>query len=331
VRRVLVVGGGVAGLAAALGVRDRAAALGTGVEVRVLEAGERPGGNLRTLHEDGFTVEWGPNGFLDNAPATLALVGRLGLEPELQPADALAARRFLFRRGRLHELRAAPLAFFASPLLSLGGRLRLLGEPWTRPKPEGHDETVHEFAARHLGEEAATVLVGAMVSGVFAGDARSLSLASAFPKMAEMDAEHGSLVRAMLAKARARRAARRRLAELRARGEEAPELERAGGPAGPGGTLTSFRRGIETLVDGLVAALDGAVATGAAGGGAHTRRRREPLERHARLGGAARGGRRGRRRSRRAGGAAPRAARRRARRGGCGHPIREPGGGCAGL
>jgi oxygen-dependent protoporphyrinogen oxidase len=81
--------------------------------------------------------------------------------------------------------------------------------------------------------------------------------------MAAMEEGHGSLVRAMLAKGRERRAAMKRLAELRARGEDAPELVRPGGPAGPGGTLTSFRGGIESLIEGLVRALDGAVETGA--------------------------------------------------------------------
>ena len=264
-RRVVVVGGGVAGLATALAVSDRARAAGVALELRVLEGGPRAGGNLRSERTDGYTVEWGPNGFLDNVPATLDLVRRIGLEGELQPADAAAARRFLYRRGRLHELAPQPLKFLASPVLSVRGRLRVLGEPWTRPKPAGVDETVHAFAARHIGEEAAAVLVGAMVSGVFAGDARSLSLASAFPKMAAMEEAHGSLVRAMLARGRERRAAKRRLAELRARGEAAPELTRPGGPAGPGGTLTSFGSGIETLIEGLVAALDregGAVETG---------------------------------------------------------------------
>lgn len=216
--RVVVVGGGVAGLATAFELAERG---GDGLELTVLEAAPRPGGNLRTEEEGGYRVEWGPNGFLDSVPATLDLVGRLGLDDELVRADAAAARRYLFRRGRLHLLPGGPLSFFTSGMLSLGGRLRVLAEPWTRPPAPEVDESVHDFAARHLGEEAATVLVGAMVSGVFAGDARNLSLAAAFPRMAEMEAEHGSLVRAMLARGRLRRAAKRRHEELVARGEAA--------------------------------------------------------------------------------------------------------------
>jgi oxygen-dependent protoporphyrinogen oxidase len=182
-----------------------------------------------------------------------------------RPPHAAAARRFLYRRGRLRALPGGPLSFLVSSVLSVPGRLRVLGEPWTKPKPEELDETVFDFAARHIGEEAAAILVDAMVSGVFAGDSRALSLGSAFPKMAAMEREHGSLVKAMMARGRERKAAKRKLAELAARGESAPELTRPGGPAGPGGTLTSFRHGIETLIEGLVRTLDregGPVETG---------------------------------------------------------------------
>lgn len=262
-RRVVVVGGGIAGLATALQLADRGKALPGGLDVRLLEAAPRLGGNIRTEHAEGFTVEWGPNGFLDNVPAMARLVERVGLAPAVRRADDAAGKRYLFRHGRLHELPAGPGGFLASPVLSLRGRLRVLLEPFAATRPEGVDESIHEFAARRIGAEAAEVLVDAMVSGVFAGDTKRLSLASAFPKMAAMEAEHGSLVRAMLARMRERRAAKRRARELAARGEEAAELTRPGGPAGPGGTLTSFEGGLEHLIDALAAALGDAVRTGA--------------------------------------------------------------------
>lgn len=260
-KRIVVVGGGIAGLATAYELRERAARVAGGLDVRLVEAAPRLGGNLRTERDGGFRVEWGPNGFLDNVPETLDLVRRLGLAGELCRSDAAAARRFLFRNGRLHLLPSGPGSFLTCPVLSLRGRLRVLAEPFAARHPGG-DETVYEFARRRLGAEAAQVLVGAMVSGVFAGDARQLSLASCFPKMAEMEAEHGGLVKAMLAKQRARGAARRQLARLRERGQDAPAMERPGGPVGPGGRLTSFRGGIQTFTDALAAALGPAVESG---------------------------------------------------------------------
>ena len=263
-KRIVVVGGGIAGLATAYELRERAARVPGGLEVRLVEAAPRLGGNLRTEREGGYRVEWGPNGFLDNVPETLDLVRRLGLSAELCPSDAAAARRFLFRNGRLHLLPGGPGSFLTCPVLSLGGRLRVLGEPFAARHPGG-DETVYDFARRRIGAEAAHVLVGAMVSGVFAGDARALSLQSCFPKMAEMEAEHGGLVKAMLAKQRARGAAKRELAQRRARGEATPEMaamERPGGPVGPAGRLTSFRGGIQTFTDAIASALGPAVEHG---------------------------------------------------------------------
>jgi protoporphyrinogen/coproporphyrinogen III oxidase len=261
-KRVVVIGGGISGLATALHLKDGASLVPGGLHLTVLEASDDPGGNIRTRRKDGFVIERGPNGYLDNAPATFTLVRRLGLEGELQRADHSAARRFLYRNGKLHRLPEGPLSFLFSPVLSIPGRLRVLGEPFARPRPQGADETVFEFARRRIGKEAASVLVDAMVSGVFAGDARALSLASSFPKMAAMEEEHGSLVRAMLARMRERRAAKREVAARRARGEEVEELTQPGGPAGPGGTLTSFREGMDVLPKALARELRDAVRCG---------------------------------------------------------------------
>lgn len=237
-QRVVIVGGGVTGLTTALEVRQAAAAAGIPVEVVVLEENDAPGGNIRTERVDGYTIENGPNGFLDNAPRTLELVRRIGLDGAMRHADEAAAVRYIYHDGTLHEVPTGPGSFLRSPLLSLRGRLRVLAEPFARHRPQ-HDETVHDFAARRIGPEAASVLVDAMVSGVFAGDVRALSLRSSFPKMAAMEAEHGGLVKAMVARMRAGQGARD-----------------GAGPAGPGGTLTSFEGGMDTLIRGLVAALD---------------------------------------------------------------------------
>ncbi|MCP4659159.1 MAG: protoporphyrinogen oxidase [bacterium] len=243
-KRTIIIGGGIAGLTTALQLKDRSAEIPGGLEVVVLEAGDRVGGNIRTDRVDGFRVEWGPNGYLDNVPATPALIERLGLEDQLQPADGSAEKRFLYRGGRLHRLPGGPISFLGCGVLSVGGRLRVMMEPFAGARPEGKDETVYEFASRRIGREAASVLVDAMVSGVFAGNVHELSLRSTFPKMAAMEAEHGGLVKAMLAKMRERRAARKAGATVG-----------GGGPAGPGGTLTSFRDGLEVLTARLAEVL----------------------------------------------------------------------------
>ncbi len=262
-KRVLIVGGGITGLTTALHLKDRAGEVPGGLEVRVLEANDDPGGNIRTRRIEGFTIERGPNGYLDNVPTTPALVRRLGLEDELQKADESAANRYLFRKGRLHLLPTGPLGFFRSPVLSLPGRLRVMAEPFARARPRGVDETIYDFASRRIGSEAASVLIDAMVSGVFAGNVHELSLAASFPKMAAMEEEHGGLVKAMLAKMKEKKAAGREVKRRRALGEDVEELTQPGGPAGPGGTLTSFRDGLDTLPMALARELDGILRTGA--------------------------------------------------------------------
>ena len=235
-KRVVIVGSGITGLTTALALKDRASEIPEGLEIVVLEAGDRVGGNIATDRVDGFTVEMGPNGYLDNVPETLALISRLGLDEEVQQADEAAEKRFLFRNGKLHFLPADPIGFLRCGVLSVRGRIRVMFEPFARSRPEGVDETVFDFAARRIGPEAASVLVDAMVSGVFAGNVNELSLQSTFPKMAAMEADHGGLVKAMVAKMVARRRAKKR-----------GETIVAGGPAGPAGRLTSFRNGLDTL------------------------------------------------------------------------------------
>lgn len=226
-RRVLVVGGGLSGLATAHALRKG------GAEVEVVEAAPAPGGKAQTVREEGWTVEQGPNGFLDSVPRTLELARELGLDERVQPADESAARRFLWLRRELRPIPTSPPAFLRSDLLSLRGRLRVLAEPFARRRPEG-DETVAAFARRRIGSEAARSLVAPMVLGVFAGDAERLSLRSVFPRMWEMESDHGSLFRALLARRRSRG---------------------GGGPAGPSGHLTSFRGGVQELVEALAGAL----------------------------------------------------------------------------
>ena len=237
---IVVVGGGVSGLSVTFHLKGLMGHRPDPATVICLEAAQRPGGNICTSKEEGFVCEWGPNGFLDNEPATLDLVRALGIEDRLLPSNETAKKRFVFRGGRLHRLPSGPLSFLRSDLLSLRGRLRLLAEPLAPARHDDGDESVLDFASRRIGPEAASILVDAMVSGIWAGDVRKLSLDAAFPKMSRMEAEHGSLFRAMLSRRR------------RARASRAP----SGGPAGPGGRLTSFKGGMNELIDALAAAIE---------------------------------------------------------------------------
>lgn len=232
-----VIGGGVTGLCVGWELSKR---LPPDAFI-ILESASRPGGTALTDRFDGWAVDHGPNGFLDREPLTLNWARELGLESRLVRASQSAARRFLYRDGILHELLPPP-RFLLSPVLSPRGRIRLCMEPLIPPrKSEKSSETVYEFAARRIGREAAQKLVGAMVLGVYGGDAEQLEMVSCFPRLAEMEARYGSLFRA-----------------LRARRRENPGAS----PMGPGGWLTSFSGGVETLAETAAGKLKNALRPG---------------------------------------------------------------------
>src|SRR6266540_152856 len=164
---VLIVGGGISGLALAYRLQQAA----PGTDVTVLEQRDRPGGTLWTNRHDGFQVEIGPNGFLDTKPTTLALCRDVGLGDRLLPASDDAGRnRYLFLGRKLKRLPAGPGEFLASDLLSWRGKLRFLCEPFQRRRRGGGDESIDAFARRRAGREAAAVFADALVTGIWAGD-----------------------------------------------------------------------------------------------------------------------------------------------------------------
>jgi oxygen-dependent protoporphyrinogen oxidase len=228
-----IVGGGISGLATAQAIlaRDPKA------EVVVFEAAARTGGKVMTERmPEGYLCEWGVNAFLDKSPRTLELCREIGLAPV--SADESAKKRYVYSEGKLHQLPEKPQQFLASKLLSVPGRLRVMGEIFSG-RTRKDDETLEEFGTRHLGREAFEKLIDPMASGVFAGDARRMSLKSCFPRIHEVESQYGSLIRGLV---RLQKEARR------AGKKDTP------GP-GPGGLLTSFRGGMSVLTDALTAGL----------------------------------------------------------------------------
>jgi oxygen-dependent protoporphyrinogen oxidase len=221
--RVVVVGGGVTGLCAAFYLSQKYGK----DQVLLLEADDRLGGQTRTTRENGFVCDWGPNGFLDRESLTLKWAEDLGLTNELVRADEAAAHRFILRDGQLREIPLSPPKFLTSPILSLPGRLRVLAEPLIRSKTS-EIESLWGFGARRIGKQAADFMIDPMASGIFGGDSKKLALAACFPRMMEMEHDHGSLFGAMLAKRKTKKNV---------------------SASGPAGVLTSFEQGIGYLPD----------------------------------------------------------------------------------
>jgi len=236
--RLVIIGGGISGLSLAYFLLQQKPSL----EITILESEKRAGGKIWTDKVDGFLCESGVNGFLDNRPRTLELVSRLSLRP--LRSNENARKRFILSGGKLHRLPESPVSFLSSNLLTLPGRLRVIWEIFTS-KGSGRDETLAEFARRRLGREAFEKLIDPMASGIYAGDPEKMSLKSCFPVIYNLEQEYGSLIRAMI--------------QLR---KKAKKTGKKVG-AGPGGVLTSFYDGMETMINALTGYLGEKVKTGA--------------------------------------------------------------------
>jgi oxygen-dependent protoporphyrinogen oxidase len=229
-KKIVIIGGGISGLTAAYMLVNQTGDL----EVTVLESDKRPGGKIWTEKADGFLCEKGPNGFLDNKPGTLELCKSLGIDPVRSNENS--KKRFIFSEGKLKALPESPVSFLKSDLMTLSGKLRLLLE-LNAPKGPA-DETVADFIIRRLGNEALEKLIDPMCSGIYAGDPDRMSIKSCFPRIKELEQEYGSLFKAL----------------FKIRKQKKMEQKNAGNPkvsVAPGGTLTSFYDGIQTITDAM--------------------------------------------------------------------------------
>lgn len=211
--RIAIVGGGIAGLAAA----HRIVELQPSCDLALIESADRLGGVLSTLHADGFQVERSADNFITTLPWGLDLCRRLGLSDQLLQTDARFRQTFVVYRGRLHKLpdgflmmaptRIWPLAL--TPLLSPWGKIRAAMEYFIPPRRDPSDESMAHFVRRRMGREAFERLVEPLVSAVYAADMERLSVLATLPRFREMEREHGSLIRAMRRQRRAGRETQR--------------------------------------------------------------------------------------------------------------------------
>jgi oxygen-dependent protoporphyrinogen oxidase len=224
---VIVIGGGLSGLAAALGAKQR------GASVEVLEAAPRPGGTIGTIHRDAALYETGPNSALDTTPLIDALLDATGIRAERIAPAPVAATRFIVRNGRLVPLPMSPAALIGSRAFSLAAKLRLAAEPFIARSPAASEESVATFVRRRLGREFVDYAVDPFVGGIYAGDPERLSLAAAFPRLHALEQRYGSLLRGQIAVAR--------------------EARRSGETPRNKAQSFSFRNGMQTLTDATLA------------------------------------------------------------------------------
>ncbi len=210
-------GGGIAGLAAAFALAERAGALGELLHCTVLEGQPAFGGKIVTHHIHGLVVEGGPDSFLTTKPAALALCDKLELTPQLINTGQGNGSALTYSKGRLREFPQGLIAMapthlgslFRSGVMSWAGIARMAVEWWVPARPAtGEEETLAAFFSRRLGAEAFHRLIEPFVAGIYAGDANELSAAATFPQFLEWEHAHGGLMKGALATRRARAAHR---------------------------------------------------------------------------------------------------------------------------
>ncbi|HRH45642.1 MAG TPA: protoporphyrinogen oxidase, partial [Pyrinomonadaceae bacterium] len=182
-KKVCIIGGGISGLTTGFLLKRK------GLAVTLFEQSDALGGNIQTITRDGYTIEQGPNSLL-KAPRLIDLVRLLNIEDKVIAADENANKRYILSDGKLE---AMGVKSFVNGYFSLKTILSLAREPFVRSKsPE--NESVAEFVTRRISSEFLDKAIDPFVSGVYAGDPNNLSMRSAFPKLFEMERDHGSLI-----------------------------------------------------------------------------------------------------------------------------------------
>ena len=231
---VIIIGGGISGLAAAHHLTKQ------NIHVTLLEASRRLGGTIHTERRDGFLLERGPDSFISEKPQALTLAKRLGLESRLVQTNEQFRRSFIVRDGRL---RAVPEGFqllapsrlwpfITSDIFSIGGKARMAADLLLPRKSTNgtNDESLASFVRRRLGVEALERMAQPMVGGIYTADPETLSLRATLPRFLEMERQHRSLILAMLRQGRA---------------------QKIGTSGARYSLFLSFDRGMQVLIDAL--------------------------------------------------------------------------------
>ena len=214
--RVVVLGGGITGLAAAYRLCELAAAHEMPLETMLLESGARVGGALETIRSSGYVMETGADSILSEKLSALRLIKRLGLEADIIGTQERFRRTYVVHKGRLvaipdgFSLMAPALLrpVLRSPLFTPFSKLRILAEPLIPRRRRRDDESLAAFVSRRLGREVLERLAQPLAGGIYTADPARLSVAATMPRFVEMERRHGSLIRGLKAASRSSRAAR---------------------------------------------------------------------------------------------------------------------------
>jgi len=176
-KRIAIIGGGISGLTVLHYLKQR---LGDDVQITLFEREASTGGTICSFKKDSCLFEWGPNGFLDNQPASLQLIDELGLTDQLIEAQAASSCRYIQVKGNLYSVSLNPLVFIQTPLLLLKDKWSLIAGIFKRNIST--DQSIYHYVSQRFSANIAEILVDPFISGIYAGDIKRLHMVSAFPK-----------------------------------------------------------------------------------------------------------------------------------------------------
>ena len=214
-KKIVIIGGGISGLATAYSLEERAKREGKSVSITLLEKKNQIGGNILTEKVGDFLIEGGPDCFLSEKPWAIQLCERLGMGESLLRTNDEYRKTYILWNGHLHELPEGvilmiPTEIFPllkSNLITLSGKIRMGMELFIPKKESSDDESLSQFVCRRLGQEALDKIAAPLVAGVHAEDPDTMSVKSRFPRFVQMEEEYGSLIKGMIAKRREMRRA----------------------------------------------------------------------------------------------------------------------------
>lgn len=236
-RTIAVVGGGITGLSAAYYLQQTIRKQGLDYEVKLIEASHRLGGKIKTLKQDGYTIERGPDSLLARKPAIMKLIDELDLRDKMVRNHT--GQSFILINNKLYNMPTGAFmgvpkqisTFFTLNAVSMTGKLRALGDLVKPRSKMGTDQSLGAFMRYRFGDELVDKIIDPLLSGIYSGDLDQMSLMATFPNFYELEQKYGSLIKGLK--------------------ETLPKPKNKKGAKKRAGMFVSFRDGLETIIHKL--------------------------------------------------------------------------------
>ncbi|WP_409274280.1 protoporphyrinogen oxidase [Neobacillus sp. SCS-31] len=243
-KRIVIIGGGMAGLSSAYYLQKAARERNLPIEVVLVEASHRLGGKMQTVFKDGFIIERGPDSFLARKKSLSRLAAEVGVADEL--VSNSTGKSYVLVNEKLHPMPGGSIMgiptevgpFITTGLFSIPGKIRAATDFILPKSPAGKDQSLGHFFRRRLGNEVVENLIEPLLSGIYAGNIDKMSLMSTFPQFYQVEQKYRSLILGMK------------------RSTPAPARQTATPVKSKGGGFLTFRSGLQSFVDAIESKLE---------------------------------------------------------------------------